>query len=163
MGLLLRGQKSRADSHLACRNAPPGVLNLRRAVWLPEAILLWGILKPAHRGSAGRGLETLGKGYFREGLLASPQSLQHSAAPAPASISLLLHQGAKPDPLSPTLPKFLTHSKQERITIFFFLMCSPSRSHLPPPSPPDPSRSSQCTRSECLSHASNLGWWSVSP
>ena len=35
--------------------------------------------------------------------------------------------------------------------------------HLPPPSPPDPSRSSQCTRSERLSHASNLGWWSVSP
>ena len=42
-------------------------------------------------------------------------------------------------------------------------MCSPSRSPLPPPSPPDPSRSSQCTRSERLSHASNLGWWSVSP
>ena len=37
-------------------------------------------------------------------------------------------------------------------------MCSPSRSPLPPPSPPDPSRSSQCTRSEHLSHASNLGW-----
>ena len=37
-------------------------------------------------------------------------------------------------------------------------MCSPSRSPLPPPSPPDPSRSSQCTRSEYLSHASNLGW-----
>ena len=42
-------------------------------------------------------------------------------------------------------------------------MCSPSRYHLPPPSPPAPSRFSQCTRSECLSHASNLGWWSVSP
>ena len=42
-------------------------------------------------------------------------------------------------------------------------MCSPSRSPLPPPSPPAPSRSSQCTRSERLSHASNLGWWSVSP
>ena len=42
-------------------------------------------------------------------------------------------------------------------------MCSPSRSSLPPPSPPAPSRSSQCTRSERLSHASNLGWWSVSP
>ena len=39
---------------------------------------------------------------------------------------------------------------------------SPSRSPLPPPSPPDPSRSSQCTRSEHLSHASILGWWSVS-
>ena len=36
-------------------------------------------------------------------------------------------------------------------------MCSPSRSTLPPPSPPAPSRSSQCTRSERLSHASNLG------
>ena len=35
-------------------------------------------------------------------------------------------------------------------------MCSPSRSPLPPPSPPAPSRSSQCTRSESLSHASNL-------
>ena len=48
---------------------------------------------------------------------------------------------------------------------FFILSCmsSPSQSPLPPPSPPDPSRSSQCTRSECLSHASNLGWWSVSP
>ena len=33
-------------------------------------------------------------------------------------------------------------------------MCSPSRSPLPPPSPPDPSRSSQCTRPEHLSHAS---------
>ena len=32
-------------------------------------------------------------------------------------------------------------------------MCSPSRSPLPPPSPPAPSRSSQCTRSERLSHA----------
>ena len=42
-------------------------------------------------------------------------------------------------------------------------MCSPSQSPLPPPSPPVPSRFSQCTRSECLSHASNLGWWSVSP
>ena len=42
-------------------------------------------------------------------------------------------------------------------------MCSPSRSPLPPPSPPDPSRFSQCIRSERLFHASNLGWWSVSP
>ena len=42
-------------------------------------------------------------------------------------------------------------------------MSSPSRSPLPPPSPPAPSRSSQITRSERLSHASNLGWWSVSP
>ena len=37
-------------------------------------------------------------------------------------------------------------------------MCSPSLSPLPPPS-----RFSQCSRSERLSHASNLGWWSVSP
>ena len=42
-------------------------------------------------------------------------------------------------------------------------MCSPSQSPFPPPSPPVPSRFSQCTRSERLSHASNLGWWSVSP
>ena len=42
-------------------------------------------------------------------------------------------------------------------------MCSPSRSPLPPPSPSHPSGSSQCTRPEHLSHASNLGWWSVSP
>ena len=34
---------------------------------------------------------------------------------------------------------------------------------LPPLSLPDPSGSSQCTRSEHLSHASNLGWWSISP
>ena len=39
-------------------------------------------------------------------------------------------------------------------------MCSPSRSPLPPPSPSQPSRSSQCTSPEHLSH---LGWWSVSP
>ena len=37
-------------------------------------------------------------------------------------------------------------------------MCSSSRSPLPPPSPPDPSGSSQCTRPEHLSHASSLGW-----
>ena len=37
-------------------------------------------------------------------------------------------------------------------------MCSPSRSPLLPPSPPDPSASSQCTSPEHLSHASNLGW-----
>ena len=42
-------------------------------------------------------------------------------------------------------------------------MCSPSQSPLPPPSPPIPSRFSQCTRSKRLSHTSNLGWWSVSP
>ena len=33
----------------------------------------------------------------------------------------------------------------------------------PTPSPPDPSGSSQCTSHKHLSHASNLGWWSVSP
>ena len=32
---------------------------------------------------------------------------------------------------------------------------------IPPPSPPDSSGSSQCTRPEHLSHASQLGWWSV--
>ena len=37
-------------------------------------------------------------------------------------------------------------------------MCSPSQSPLPPPSPLVPSRFSQCTGSERLSHASNLGW-----
>ena len=42
-------------------------------------------------------------------------------------------------------------------------MCSPSRSSLQPPSLSHPSGSSQCTRSEHLSHASNLGWLSVSP
>ena len=41
--------------------------------------------------------------------------------------------------------------------------CVPHPDPPPPPSPPDPSRFSQCTRSERLSHASNLGWWSVSP
>ena len=38
-------------------------------------------------------------------------------------------------------------------------MCSPSLSPLPPPST---SGSSQCTSPEHLSHASDLGWWSVS-
>ena len=37
-------------------------------------------------------------------------------------------------------------------------MYSPSRSPLPPPSLPDPSGSSQCTRPKHLSHASSLGW-----
>ena len=37
-------------------------------------------------------------------------------------------------------------------------MYSPSQTPLPPPNLPDPSGSSQCTRSEHLSHASNLGW-----
>ena len=42
-------------------------------------------------------------------------------------------------------------------------MCSPSQSPFPSPSPSHPSGSSQCTSPEHLSHASNLGWWSVSP
>ena len=33
---------------------------------------------------------------------------------------------------------------------------------IPPPSLPDPSGSSQCTRPKHLSHASNMGWWSAS-
>ena len=37
-------------------------------------------------------------------------------------------------------------------------MCSPSQSHLPPPSPPIPSRFSQCTRSEHLSHAEDVNF-----
>ena len=41
-------------------------------------------------------------------------------------------------------------------------MCSPSWTLLPPPSPSYTSGSSQCTRSEHLSHASNLDWRSVS-
>ena len=53
---------------------------------------------------------------------------------------------------------------------FFFLykirkkvFCSPSWYPLPPPSSSHPSGSSQCTSPEHLSHASNLGWWAVSP
>ena len=42
-------------------------------------------------------------------------------------------------------------------------MCSSSPSLLPPPSPSHPSGSSQGTSPEHFSHASNLGWWSVSP
>ena len=38
----------------------------------------------------------------------------------------------------------------------------PSWATLPPPSPSHPSGSSQYTITEHLSHASNLGWWSVS-
>ena len=41
-------------------------------------------------------------------------------------------------------------------------MCSPSWSPLPHPSPSHPSGSSQCTSPKHSSHASNLGWWSVS-
>ena len=42
-------------------------------------------------------------------------------------------------------------------------MCSPSQSPFLPPSPSHPSGSPQCTSPDHLSHASNLGWWSVSP
>ena len=42
-------------------------------------------------------------------------------------------------------------------------LCSPSWSPLLPPTPSQPSGSSQCTSPEHLSHASNLGCWSVSP
>ena len=42
-------------------------------------------------------------------------------------------------------------------------MCSPSQSPLLTPSPSHPPGSSQCTSPEHLSHASSLGWWSVSP
>ena len=55
---------------------------------------------------------------------------------------------------------FLTYIDMNQPWIY---MCSPSRSPLPPSSPPDPSGSSQCTRPEHLSHASNLAWRSVSP
>ena len=41
-------------------------------------------------------------------------------------------------------------------------MCFPSWTPLPPPSPSHPSGSPQCTIPEHLSHASNLGWLSVS-
>ena len=41
-------------------------------------------------------------------------------------------------------------------------MCSPSRSPLPPPSLPDPSRSSQCTRSELLASFNLEHFYSVS-
>ena len=41
--------------------------------------------------------------------------------------------------------------------------CVPHPDPLPPPSPSHSSGSSQCTRPEHLSQASNLGWWSVSP
>ena len=44
-----------------------------------------------------------------------------------------------------------------------FTCIPPSQSPLPPPSPPDSPGSSQRTSPEHLSHASNLGWWSVSP
>ena len=53
-----------------------------------------------------------------------------------------------------TLQWFLSYIDMNQPWIYMY---SPSRSPLPPPFPPDPSGSSQCTRSEHLSHASNLG------
>ena len=58
-----------------------------------------------------------------------------------------------------TLQWFLSYIDMNQPWIYMY---SPSRSPLPPPAPPNPSGSSQCTRSEHLSHASNLGWRSVS-
>ena len=55
---------------------------------------------------------------------------------------------------------FLSYIGMNQPWIYIY---SPSQYPLPPPSPPDPSGSSQCTSPEHLSHASNLGWWSVSP
>ena len=49
---------------------------------------------------------------------------------------------------------FLSYIEKNQPWIYMY---SPTRSPLPPPSPPDPSGSSQCTRSKHLSHASNLG------
>ena len=49
---------------------------------------------------------------------------------------------------------FLSYIDMNQPWIYVY---SPSRCPLPPPSLPDPSGSSQCTRPEHLSHASNLG------
>ena len=69
--------------------------------------------------------------------------------------------------------KTVSKSKGDKGFFFFYLwwilsyiemkqpwvyMCSPSQSPLPPPSPPVPSRFSQCTRSErCLMHPTWAG------
>ena len=53
---------------------------------------------------------------------------------------------------------FVIHWNESAMDLYVFPILNP----LTPPAPPDPSRSSQWTRSECLSHASNLGRWSVS-
>ena len=53
----------------------------------------------------------------------------------------------------------MSHIDMNRPWIY---MSSPSWSHFPPPSPFLPSGFSQCTSPEHLSHASNLGWRSVS-
>ena len=50
---------------------------------------------------------------------------------------------------------FLSYIDMNQPLIYMY---SPSQSPLPPPSLPDLSGSSQCTRSEHLSHASNLSW-----
>ena len=54
---------------------------------------------------------------------------------------------------------FLPYIDMNQLWIYMY---SPSQSSLPPPSPSHPSGSSQCTSPEHLSHASNLGWRSVS-
>ena len=54
---------------------------------------------------------------------------------------------------------FAIHWHESAMDVHVF----PSRSPLSPPTPPHPSGSSQGTSPEHLSHASSLGWWSVSP
>ena len=54
---------------------------------------------------------------------------------------------------------FDTHWHESAMDLHVFPIPIPAS----PPSPSHPSGSSQCTRPEHLSHASNLGWWSVSP
>ena len=58
--------------------------------------------------------------------------------------------------------KVMTNLDSILKSVYWIYMYSPSRSPLPPPSPLDPSGSSQCTRPEHLPHASNLDWRSVS-
>ena len=92
-------------------------------------------------------------------------------------VSMLFFWNIPPSP-SPTESKRLFYKSVSSFFFFFNLwwilsyiemkqprvyMCSPSQSPLSPPSPSIPSRFSQCTRSECLTHASNLGWWSLLP
>lgn len=116
MGLLLRGQKSRADSHLACWNAPAGVLNL------------WASSLTARGHPAVRNPETSSQRVCRQEALRlwGKATSERDSWPAHSPSSTLPLQlqpashcycikDAKPDPLSPTLPKFLTHRKQERI------------------------------------------------
>ena len=49
---------------------------------------------------------------------------------------------------------FVIHWNETAMGLHVFPILIP----LPPHSPPAPPRFSQCTRSERLSHASNLGW-----